>query len=368
MKYNPYISRRSVLQGLAGAAVTTAAFGLGANPAAVAKAAMAPKRAAAQTGPLQIAYINQQQAAQSDQRAQAGFEQWMTDNAIEWDVVVSDAKGDPGTLSNMISDAVTKEVDAIVVAFGTLTAAQGALEQVAAANIPFFSIDSGYFPPAICDITSNNYIMGAQMGSYLTDRLLALGKTEANICKITANFHHGTRKRGKELDTVLTENENIKILDERVIQYDKFFETTQNTVNDWLTRFPDQIDAIWCPWDEPAMAASQAILSHGLTVNDIFVIGCDGHPPAVEEMRDPDYPFVATAAQAFELWGGLVGNYILEIVGNGRPAEEVVPVKVVGFPAPFIVKEVNLPEAGAPPWDTVDFYTLFKEQVTGGAK
>ena len=126
MNYNLSLSRRSLLQGLAGTAITTAAFGLGGAPTALANAAFAPKK----QGKLQVAYINQQQAAQSDQRTQAGFEKWMADNAIDWDVVISDAKGDPGTLSNMISDAVTKGVNAIVVAFGTLTAAQGALEQV----------------------------------------------------------------------------------------------------------------------------------------------------------------------------------------------------------------------------------------------
>ena len=66
MKYNPQISRRSVLQGLAGAALTTAAFGLGAAPTAIAKASLPPRRPATHTKKLQIAYINQQQAAKSD--------------------------------------------------------------------------------------------------------------------------------------------------------------------------------------------------------------------------------------------------------------------------------------------------------------
>ena len=31
----------------------------------------------------------------------------------------------------------------------------------------------------------------------MIDRLLGDGKSKANICAIVANFHHGTRKRGK---------------------------------------------------------------------------------------------------------------------------------------------------------------------------
>lgn len=367
------ISRRNFLRASASAMAATSVYGLAgcapnatqsaatAVPTAAAATAPAAEAAPAQNGKLKVAWIAQQQAAQSDQRALKGFQDWMANDKIDWDVAVTDAKGDPGTLSNMVSDAVTRQVDAIIVAFGTLTAAQGALQQVADSGIPFFSIDSGYFEPAICDVASDNYVMGANMGSYLVQRLQALGKKEPNICTIVANFHHGTRKRGEVLNVVLSENENIKVLDSRIIQYDKFFETTLNTVNDWLTRFPGQIDAIWCPWDEPAMAASQAILSRGLSVDDIMVIGADGHPPAVEEMRKPEYPLVCTCAQAFELWGALVGTYVRDIVEQGKPVKEIVPVPTVSFPAPFIVKGVNVPEAGLLPWQTTDFYQLYQQ-------
>ena len=314
---------------------------------------------------LKVAYLCQQLSAQSNQRVKAGFENWLKNSGLPWDVTVTDAKGDPGQLSATIEDAVSRGVDAIIITFGTLTAAQGALQTVAKAGIPMLSVDSGYYPPAICDIASNNYVMGAQMASYMVQRLLGEGKTAPNICTITANFHHGTRKRGKVRDAVLSENENIKVLADQVIQYEGFFETTLNTVNDWINRYGEDIHAIWCPWDEPAQAASQALVSQGLTVANTFVIGADGHPPAVAEMRKEDYPMVATPAQAFELWGALAGSFVDEIVGKGRPAKEVVPVPQIDFPAPFLVKGVNLPPEGKQPWETVDFYQLFLEQAMG---
>lgn len=312
-----------------------------------------------------LAWIAQQQAAQSNQRTLAGFQQWLKNKGYNWNVTVSDAKGDPNTLSNMVVDATIRRVDAIIVAFGTLTAAQGALQAVAKAGTPFISIDSGWFPPALCDIASNNYVMGSYMSEYMVQRLLTKGKAEPNIVTITANFHHGTRKRGKVRDQVLTENRNIKVLGDRVIQYTGFYETTLNQVNDWLTRFGRDIDAIWCPWDEPAQAAAQAILNRGYSVEDIFVVGADGHPPAVEEMRDPRYPMVATAAQSFELWGALGGYFVEQIVGLGRPVKEVIPVPIIDLPAPFIVKEVNMPPKGKLPWETTDFYYVFEQQVRG---
>ncbi len=317
---------------------------------------------------LNVAHIAQQMSAQSDQRTLNGWNDWIKRTGVKWNVTVTNAEGSPEKLSAMIEDAVSKKVDAIVVTFGTLTAAQGALQSVAKANIPLITVDSGYYPPALCDIASNNYTMGAQMGSYMVQSLLGQGKTQPNIVTITANFHHGTRKRGKVRDAILTENQNIQVLGDKVIQYDGFFETTLNTVNDWLNRFGDKIDAVWCPWDEPAMAASQALLSQGKTVKNTIVVAADGHPPAVEQMHNADYPLIATCAQAFELWGALTASFIDEIVGKGRPAKEVVPVPQIDFPAPFLVKGVNLPDAGKQPWDTTDFYTLFMNQAKGQVK
>lgn len=347
---------------LKGAAATAVSVGLAQRTLAE---LVKPEPAAAQSPAITVAWVAQQQAAQSNQRVWKGFQEWLQAKGYRWNVPLQDAKGDPGTLSNMITDAVSRRVDAIVCALGTLTAAQGALQTVKKAGTPFLSIDAGWYPPSICDIASNNYVMGAYMGQYLVQRLLGQGKMEANICVITANFHHGTRKRGKVLKQVLSENQNIKMLDERIIQYAGFYETTLNAVNDWLTRFGKRIDAIWTPWDEPGQAAATAIASRGMTADDIFVVAADGHPPAVEKMREKGWPMVATAAQSFELWGALAGYFVEQIVVKKRPTKEVVPVPLIDMPAPFIVKEVNMPPKGKLPWQTTDLYYVFENRARG---
>jgi ribose transport system substrate-binding protein len=356
-------SRRGLLKGLGlGAAalssVKLAEFALGSTPAMAQSAK-----------PVKLAVVAQQMSAQSDQRAWAGFQQWLKATGLDktWQVSQTDAKGDPGALVSQIEDAITAKSDAIMVLFGTLTAAHSALQSLERSKIPFFSLDSGWQAPAIADITSNNWVMGGAFGQFMVEKLLADGKTKANICAIVANFHHGTRKRGKVMRDILTENEWITLKADRVIQYQGFFETTQNAVNDWLTRYGDELDAIWCPWDEPAMAAAEVIAAHKLQ-DKIFVVGCDGHPTALERMRNPDYPLVATCAQAFELWGAYGGWMVNEIVGKGRPAKEVVPVPTVDFPAPLLVKGVNLPPAGQPTYDSTDLYYIYRDRAVSGMK
>ena len=77
---------------------------------------------------------------------------------------MTDAKGDPGTLVSQIENAITAKSDAILVMYGTLTAAHSALDDLTRSKIPFFSLDSGWQMPAIADITSNNYwVMGGEV-------------------------------------------------------------------------------------------------------------------------------------------------------------------------------------------------------------
>jgi ribose transport system substrate-binding protein len=358
------MSRRSMLRlgGGVGAAalaggVQFSAFLEGSNPAFAADK------------PLTVAVVAQQMAAQSDQRAWDGLQQWLRGMKLEdrWKMNLTDAKGDPGTLVSQVQDAISAKADAILVMFGTLTAAHSALVSLTESKIPFFSLDSGWQAPAIADITSNNYVIGSQMSQQMVDELLARGKEKAKICAIIADFHHGTRKRGKVMRVVLSENQWISLADERVIQYAGFYETTQNAVNDWVTRFGDEIDAIWCPWDEPAMAAAEVIVAHKLQ-DKIFVVAEDGHPTAIEKMRQPDWPQICTCAQSFELWGAYTGWLINEIVGKGRNAKEVVPTPIVQFPAPLLVKGVNLPKPGEPPYEATDLYYIYRDRAIAGMK
>jgi len=357
-------TRRRMLGGMGAAAaamggVQLAQFALGSTPA----------HAQSQARPVKLAVVAQQMSAQSDQRSWTGFQQWLKNTGFDktWDVSMTDAKGDPGALINQIENAITAKSDAILVMYGTLTAAHSALDDLARSKIPFFSLDSGWQAPAIADITSNNWVMGGQYTQYMVDRLLGEGKQKANICAVVANFHHGTRKRGKVMRAVLTENEWINLEADRVIQYSGFYETTQNVVNDWLARYGNDLDAIWCPWDEPGMAAAEVIKSRNMQ-DRVFVVSADGAPTALDRMRDPDYPLKATTAQAFEIWGAYSGWLVNEIVGKGRPAKEVVPVPTVEFPAPLLINGVNVPAEGKPTYEATDLYYIYRDRALAAMK
>ncbi len=299
-----------------------------------------------------IAWIHMNAAAQSEHRAKKGFEEYLKSKKYNWEVNAVDSKGSGQTLASNLEDAVQRGVDAIIVSMADLRAAKAALTNAQKANIPVFAIDSGWTEGIIVDITSNNYVMSSKVSSYLIDQLGGKG----NIIAFKMAEHHGVRKRGDVLDLIVKENPNIKILESHNIDYGNFYQDTQRTMEDYLSRYGDQIDAVWAGWDEPAMAAAEAIKQAGFTRDQIKVVGIDGHPPAVEEMRNEKSPLVATVAQGFEVMGEQVANYIFEIVSNGKDPKDVIPSTTIYVDTPLIT-EKNLPDKDTPPYKATDFYS-----------
>lgn len=301
---------------------------------------------------LNIAWIHSNAAAQSEQRARAGFEQYLKEQGWNWQISYSDGRGSGERLAALLEDAVQRGADAIIVSMADLRAARAALDMAREANIPVFAIDSGWVPGVLVDVTSNNWLMSAKISSYLIDSLGGQG----NIIFFRMAEHHGTRKRGDVMETMLKEFPGIRVLAEHNIDYTNFYEDTLRTMEDYIERFGDQIDAVWAPWDEPAQAAATALMAHGYTRDDVFVTGIDGHPSAIQEMSNPNNPFKATVAQAFELMGIRTAEWIHAIVVEGRNPDEVIPDKTVYLRSPLVTPN-NMPEEGQLPWQVDDTYS-----------
>ena len=299
-----------------------------------------------------IAWIHMNAAAQSEQRAKKGFEDYIKSKKYNWEITTVDSKGSGQTLASNLEDAVQRGVDAIIVSMADLRAAKASLTNAKKAGIPVFAIDSGWTEGIIVDITSNNYVMSSKVSSYLVDQLGGKG----NIIAFKMAEHHGVRKRGDVLDLIVKENPGIKILESHNIDYSNFYQDTQKTMEDYLSRYGDKIDAVWAGWDEPAMAAAEAIKQAGYTRDQIKVVGIDGHPPAVDEMRNNKSPLVATVAQGFEIMGEKVADYIYDIVTQGKDPKDVIPSTTIYVDTPLIT-EKNLPNKNTPPYKATDFYS-----------
>jgi ABC-type sugar transport system substrate-binding protein len=283
---------------------------------------------------LDIAWVHSNAAAQSEQRVKAGIEAWLQETGkSNWNITFLDSGGSGEQTASNIQDAASRGVDAIIITMADLRASRAALDAAIAADIPIFSVDSGYVDGVVVDVTTNNWAMSADVSPYLLDQLGGQG----NLIFLRMAEHHGTRKRGDVMANVLKEYPDVKVLAEHNIDYTAFFEDTSRTMEDYAARFGDEIDAVWAPWDEPAQAAINALNAAGIT--GVKVIGIDGHPQAVAEVCKPDSMMIATVSQPFEGMGAQVGEWIQSIVVDGKPQEEVIPSHTVYLDAPLVTKQ-----------------------------
>ncbi|WP_376963788.1 substrate-binding domain-containing protein [Azospirillum sp. A26] len=300
--------------------------------AAVSMVAMMTATGAAQA--LDIAWVHANAAAQSEQRVKAGFDAWAKQSGkTDWKISVLDSGGSGEATASNIQDAANRGVKAIVITMADLRASRAALDAAKAAKIPVFAVDSGYVDGVLVDVTTNNWAMSANVSVYLLDQMGGQG----NLVFLRMAEHHGTRKRGDVMATVLKEYSGVKVLAEHNINYTAFFEDTNRTMEDYVARFGNTITAVWAPWDEPAQAAVNVIKGAGL--KNVKVIGIDGHPQAVAEVCKPDSPLIATVRQPFEEMGKTVGQWLDDVVVKGKPAAEVIPTKTVYLDAPLITKQ-----------------------------
>jgi ABC-type sugar transport system substrate-binding protein len=282
---------------------------------------------------LDIAWVQANAAAQSEQRVKAGFDAWLAESGLtDWNISILDSGGSGERTASNLQDAASRGVDAIVITMADLRASRAAIDAAVAANIPIFTVDSGYIDGVIVDITTNNWAMSADVSPYLLNEMGGQG----NIIFLRMAEHHGTRKRGDVMASILAEYPDITVLAEHNIDYTAFFEDTTTTMQDYASRFGEDIDAVWAPWDEPAQAAINALTAAGLT--DVKVIGIDGHPQAVEEVCREGSMMIATVSQPFEEMGAQVGDWLVAVVQDGGDAATIIPSRTVYMDAPLVTR------------------------------
>ncbi|WLR93232.1 sugar ABC transporter substrate-binding protein [Shinella zoogloeoides] len=282
---------------------------------------------------MNLAWVHANAAAQSEQRVKAGFDAWLKETGKDWNVSLLDSGGSGERTASNLQDAASRGVDAIIITMADLRASRAALDAAIKANIPVITVDSGYIPGVLVDITTNNWAMSSDVSPYLLNELGGKG----NIIFLRMAEHHGTRKRGDVMETILKEYPDVKVLAEHNIDYTAFFEDTTSTMQDYASRFGEEINAVWAPWDEPAQAAINVLQGAGL--RNVKVIGIDGHPNAVAEVCKPDSLMIATVSQPFEKMGAQAGEWIEAIVEKKEDPAKVIPSKTVYMDAPLVTKQ-----------------------------
>ncbi|MGV1795272.1 sugar ABC transporter substrate-binding protein [Rhizobium sp. A37_96] len=284
--------------------------------------------------PVKIGWVQGNAAFQAEQRTEDGFKKYLSDNKItDWEVTYLDSAGSAEKVANNIDDVVSRGVDVIYVTYADLRSSSNALKTAQAAKIPVYTIDSGWIEGSTADITTNNWQMSAEVSLSLISKMNGKG----NLILITTDKIKPVRERTDTLRAILKEYPDIKIIGEYNFDVANFYQDTMNAVQDFATRYGDQINAVWTPWDEPAQAAITALQGAGLHVP---VSGMDGQPGAIKAICEPDSMLIATGRQQFEEWGADLATYAKRVKMDGEDPKAVTNGKnIVYYGATLFTKD-----------------------------
>jgi ribose transport system substrate-binding protein len=240
--------------------------------------------------------------------------------AAAWTVTVIDTKGDMAAFADRIADEVQAHADAIVLVSVNPTQVQDSVNAAAKAKIPVFAVDGATAPGVVLNVTSDNFAMGKQLSDFLFGALGGKG----NVVKFYFSAHPGVHARELALDDVLKTSPGIKILADHYVKVPGPMDDSRQAMENIIRSHPNQLDAVWAAWDEPAIGAVLALQSEGVT-RKVLVAGIDGNPQAVEMIKACT-PLIGTVKQDFATMAKLTVAAIADDFTGTPPAAPEVKV------------------------------------------
>lgn len=305
---------------------------------AVLLAAIAVVLAAAGCGAakeISVGFIATNFSAEAQARVANSFEKLAKEKG--WDVKMLNSAGSIETQSNQLENLYQMKVDAVVMAMAHPQEIRPALEKLVEAKIPVITIDSGYVDGVVADITADNFAMGAKASTFLMDTIGGQG----NIIVIKFEKHYGTRRRGKVLDVVLTEYPGVKVLAEySVVATKRFMDDTRAAMETYATRFGDQIDGVWCAFDQLAYVAGDVLQERGN--KKAVIVGVDGNQETFRRIGAGQ--MAATVAQPFEAMAGKAIELVNSLAVEGKTVEEATGGRKIFYMDAPLIDRTNLPE------------------------
>ena len=250
-----------------------------------------------------------------------GFEAAAADKG--WDVNVIDTAGDVAAVISRLEDAVTQNVDAIVI---NVDPAQVTVGLLAAqeAGIPVVGMDAGSDPLVAANVTSNGYGMAAETSVYVANRINGQG----NVVMFVFDAFPPVQIRGVVADAIFGNFPDIDVLDRITPDVsDGGIADSRAKMEAILAANPEpgSIAAVWAAWDQPALGALQAIEDAGRGDEGIVITGIDANPQARDAIAAGG-SFEASIAQDFNGIGTTAADVVARLIEGETLRERVIYV------------------------------------------
>ena len=197
-----------------------------------------------------------------------------------FDVSVLDGKADVQEQTKAINNAVAQGVDVIMVNPNDALAVVPALKEARAAGVIV-----GMFMVTGDEDSSDFFVSvdDTQAGAVVVQGILELFPDGATGVEIGGQAGHDAAiKRHDGFETARAEYPSIEVLDYKNPQaWDAA--QAQTIAEDMITKYGDQIQYIFCHWDNGATGVLNALTAADMT--DVLVIGVDGNSVAFDQVK-----------------------------------------------------------------------------------
>lgn len=316
---------------LASAMVVTMLAGCGSKPAETSAPAEEPAKeeteapaeteteaeapAAGELSGIKVAYLTPSLDVPFWRYIKHGVEDEMKKLVPDSEVVVYDSKNDANTQLSNVQDAITKQVDAIVISPTDSASCVAVLSEAETAGVPVVICDIGTDSGTYAAFISTDNEAGAkELGEYIATQLKE-GDTVAQITLPMARINGQLRKAGFTAGV-----ETGKITDiEDFKQMENVDRTDGETyARDLVTAHPD-LKALFCHSEDPSMGALSALKDMERT--DILIAGFDCSPEVAEAIQNGE--IAATAAQQPVLMGRNAAQCVEKILKGESVEQEI---------------------------------------------
>lgn len=247
-------------------------------------------------------------------------------DGMGWNANIVDTAGDVAAVISRIEDAVTQNVDAIVINVDPEQIAAG-LEVAKEAGIPVIGMDSGASPLLQANVTSNGYAMAAETSVYVANRIAGKGR----VVMFVFDPFPPVQIRGVIADAVFGNFPDIEVIDRITPDVqDGGIADSRAKMEAILAANPEagSISAVWAAWDQPGLGALQAIEAAGREGEGIVIVGIDANPQARDAIAAGGN-FEASVAQDFVGIGKATAGVVSRAIKGEEIKEDVVYVPTV---------------------------------------
>jgi len=284
--------------------------------------------------PYRAAFITQAMSNESQAFSWREFQRLAPEFGFQMQVFAGE--NEPAVEVAGIRQAVAMGFDAIFINPSSIESIIPAITEAKRAGV-IVGMFSSLLPPEYQHLMdffcgSDDFLGGQQAGQFVSQQF----PNGANFVEVGGQAGHDAQiKRHDGFRAGISPN--IRILGSQNAPTGWNTHEAMAIMEDFIVRFGDQIDGVWCHWDNGASGVIQALQNAGM--RDVFVIGYDGNRTGYAQVRAGTQALSVGQSFTNMAWHSL-NNARAMLQGISVPKINWIPVDMVtidtidGFPLP----------------------------------